>query len=80
MKIMYRTSDLGLASAIHSLGYPYSDIVRLSPKKLQFIFPDDMNILAIEQAWYQGTLPVVAPSYWNSTKLLKSKIYELQTK
>lgn len=75
---MYRTTDLGLASAIHSLGYAYDSIVRLSPKKLQFIFPDHPDILAIEQAWFRGNLPVAAPSYWASIRLLKSKIYELQ--
>jgi hypothetical protein len=75
---MYRTSDLGLASAIHSLGYPQTDIIRLSPKKLQFVFPEHPDVIAIEQAWYQGALTVIAPHYWGSMKLLKARIYEIQ--
>lgn len=75
---MFRTSELGLIAALHSLGFPQQEIVRLSDKKVEFKYQELPEIKMIVDAYYANTLTVYANTYYSSLKTVKSQIYALR--
>ena len=71
----YSTCDLALAAVI-SIYYPFRIINKENSGKVYFIFQKDKNFdLLLEQYWC-GDLKIEPKQYFNSIKILKSRIYQ----
>ena len=74
-KVFYKTSDLALSAAL-SVYYPISSIDRDNPNKVYFIFQKDKNFDLIVERYWHGDLKIDPQTYFNSLKILKTRIYE----
>ena len=71
----FATFDLGLASALISLGYKLLDLDKSNPRKAQFLFiPEDSLEEAVESYW-SDHLEVNPRNYFDNIKMLKNRIY-----
>jgi len=68
------TTDLAL-SAFLALSYPLFSLNKQSNNKFEFIFEKTIDIEDSIEAFYQNEAKVSPLAYFNSLKVLKSRIY-----
>ncbi len=71
----FLTFDLGLASALTSLGYELLDLDRANPRKVQFIFKRAKGIDKLTEDYWSNRLMVNARTFFDNQKMLKNRIY-----
>ncbi len=71
---LYSTSDMSLA-AVLSLQFPIITVDRSNPRKALFFFSDTQQLQKITKKFWDNTLSVEPKAYFQSIKLLKSRIY-----
>jgi len=70
-------SDLGLVSALMTLGYsPYERIKE--GKQVNFIFETDQEVERIEKDFFNNRLNVDARTYQTTIKSVKNSIYQMK--
>jgi hypothetical protein len=74
--MFYGISDLGCAAALVCLGFGITSLDRVqNPKRVSFIFRSSKEIQEAVRAYWSGTLRVDARRFFESTKSLKSRLY-----
>ncbi len=73
----FLTFDLGLASALATLGFELWEIDKTNPRKAQFIFKRDTDIEKAVNAYWNNNLQVNARSIVNNQKMIKNRLYSL---
>ena len=71
-----RTSDLGLATYLYSLGASLTDIDRTDPRQAVFAFdltPDQKEGIA---GWQCGSAVGNLLAFWNAYRLLKLELHD----
>ena len=71
----YTTSDLGVSTALVSLGYHLVALDKSSPNRAVFIFQNSADIISTVEEYWNGSLSVKAKSFFETQKWLKSRIY-----
>ncbi len=71
------TFDIGLASALVTLGYTLFDVDKTNPRKSQFIFRRDEQIDKMVTKYWDNTLSVPARSIVDNLKMLKNRLYSV---
>lgn len=74
-KDTFLTFDLGLASALATLGYELWEIDKTNPRKAQFIFKRDKDIDKAVNDYWNNNLPVNARSIVDNQKMIKNRLY-----
>lgn len=74
-KDKFLTFDLGLASALATLGYELWEIDKTNPKKSQFIFRRDNKIDKAVSDYWNNNLQVNARSIVDNQKMIKNRLY-----
>ena len=70
------TTDLGLAAALVSEGFTISLLDRTHASKVGFIFKQEGNMEEMINDYWSDKLKVKAQSYFNSIKMLKSRVHD----
>lgn len=71
---MYKTSDLGEASALVSTGWQLDQIIMVDEKRGEFSFIEEDGLgLAIDDYWH-GRLLVEPKHYQNTLRELKTRV------
>lgn len=73
----FRTSDLGLASALVACGYNFRELNRLTRKKLEFVFERTEGLDEAIQKYWSRNLPIDAQTYSLAQKGVKNRLYEM---
>ncbi len=76
-KEQFITYDIGLASALVTLGYTLFDVDKTNPRKSQFIFRRDEQIDKMVTKYWDNTLNVPARSIVDNLKMLKNRLYSV---
>ncbi len=76
-KEKFITFDIGLASALVTLGYTLFDVDKTNPKKSQFIFKRDEQIDKMVKKYWDNTLTLHARSLVDNLKMLKNRLYSV---
>ncbi len=71
------TYDIGLASALITLGYTLWDVDKSNPKKSQFIFRRDEHIEKMINQYWDDKLTLPARSLIDNLKMLKNRLYSV---
>ena len=71
------TYDIGLASALVTLGYELCNVDRTNPKKSQFIFRRDDLIDKMINKYWDNKLTLPARSLIDNQKMLKNRLYSV---
>lgn len=71
----YKTSDLGLAAALLTSGVALINMDFSNPRRVHFVFRDSELARATSSDYWASRLTVDALSYFENTKLLKSRVY-----
>jgi len=69
------TYDLGLATALLTLGYTLLELDKTNPKKVQFIFKTEKGIDESISDYWNDELKLPALTLFNNQKNLKNRIY-----
>lgn len=72
---VYFTRDLGLATTL-SLFYPIQKINKSNPKKAEFIFIKNNEVIKLVNCFWQNNLKVDALTFFNQLKIVKTRLYE----
>lgn len=72
---MFNTSDLGLASALVSVGVRLMDLDKSNLRRVEFVFEDTEEIKQLVDDYWANNLRVSPLTYFNSMKMLKNRIY-----
>lgn len=71
----FLTFDLGLASALATLGYELWEIDKANPSKAQFIFRRDVGIDNAINDYWNNNLMVNARALIDNQKMIKNRLY-----
>ncbi len=71
----FMTYDLGLASALATLGYALWSVDKANPSKAQFIFRRDDGIDGAVNDYWNNNLAVNARSIIDNQKMIKNRLY-----
>lgn len=71
----YETSDLGLAAALLSSGIALENMDFSNPRRVLFLFGTADAAKELAASFWSGQLPVDALTYFENTRLLKSRVY-----
>lgn len=71
------TYDIGLASALFTLGYNLYDVDKTNPQKSKFIFKRDNRIDIMIQKYWDNKLNLPARSLLENQKMLKNRLYSV---
>ena len=74
-KDKFMTFDLGLASALATLGYELWEVDKTYPRKAQFIFMRGEGIDKAVNDYWNNNLAVNARSIVDNQKMLKNRLY-----
>jgi hypothetical protein len=74
-KDKFLTFDLGLASALSTLGYELWEIDKTNPRKAQFVFRQDKDIDKAVNDYWNNNLLVNARSIVDNQKMIKNRLY-----
>ncbi len=72
---VYFTRDLGLATAL-SLFSPIQKINKSNPKKAEFLFVKNDEVIRLVDSFWQNNLKVDALTFFNQLKIVKTRLYE----
>lgn len=75
--MQFITYDLGLASALVSLGYNLLDVDKSSYKKSKFVFKRDEHIEKMVNDYWDDILTLPARSLLDNQKMLKNRLYSV---
>ena len=75
--VKFITYDLGLASALVTLGYTLWDVDKTNPKKSQFFFSRDEHIDKMINQYWDDKLMLPARSLLENQKMLKNRLYSV---
>jgi len=70
----YKTSSLALAATIN-IYIPVLDLDKTNPKESIFIFPDTEELQTIVRSFWDRTLTVQPMDYFQSLKVVKTRLY-----
>lgn len=73
-KDLYKTSNLSLASAIN-IFHPILEIDRTNPKECAFVFLITDDLQTIIDSFWDRTLTVTPMDYFQSLKVVKTRLY-----
>jgi len=73
----FLTFDIGLASALATLGYELWSLDKTNPKKVQFVFRRKPGIDSVINDFWDGRLNLDARTLLDSLKMLKNRIYSV---
>jgi len=76
-KDKFMTFDLGLASALATLGYELWEVDKTNPRKAQFVFNWDKDIDKTVNDYWNNNLLVNARSIVDNQKMIKNRLYSL---
>jgi len=71
----FLTFDLGLASALATLGYELWQIDKSSPSKARFIFRRGVGIDKTINEYWNNSLLVNARALFDNQKMIKNRLY-----
>ena len=71
----FETSDLGLATALVTFGYPLEALDRNDPHRVVFSFARTDGLDEMVQEFWQRNLKIEPLAYFNNIKLMKNRIY-----
>lgn len=71
----FSTYDLGLATALITLGYKLLELDKTNPKKVRFIFKEEKNIEKVMIDYFNDEIKLPALTLFNNQKNLKNRIY-----
>lgn len=71
----FSTYDLGLATALTTIGYKLVRLDKADSQKVKFIFKTDENINDTIASYWNDELKLPAQSLFNNQKMLKNRIY-----
>lgn len=74
MNIPFQTSDLALCAALQVLGFNIESIDRSDPRRVLFSIPRSAELDDAIQEFWKRTLLVEPGAYFQSLRLLKSRI------
>jgi len=72
---LFKTYDLGLASALITDTFKLLKLVKDNPKKILFCFQNDLGIEQAVEDYFSCNFQVDAQTYWNNIKSLKNRLY-----
>ena len=75
--VQFITYDIGLASALVTLGYTLWDLDKSNLKKSQFIFKRDEHIDKMISDYWDDKLTLHARSLLDNQKMLKNRLYSV---
>jgi len=75
--VKFITYDIGLASALVTLGYSLWDVDKTNFKKSQFIFKRDELIDKMINDYWDDKLNLPARSLLDNQKMLKNRLYSV---
>ena len=77
-KLLFKTTDLALATTLFSINIPLESIERSShTKKVNFVFSKENNNLErILQQYWRKEIRIEPQTYFQNLRLLKNRIYE----
>ncbi len=76
-KNQFITYDIGLASALFTLGYDLWDVDKTNPQKSKFIFRRDEHIDKMIYEYWDNKLTLPARSLLDNQKMLKNRLYSV---
>jgi hypothetical protein len=71
----FLTYDLGLASALATLGYELWAVDKANPSKAQFVFKRDDGIDMAVNSYWNNNLAVNARAIIDNQKMIKNRLY-----
>ena len=69
------TFDLGLATALISVGFSLISLDRENLRKVQFVFRRSDGLDDTIDAYWENKLEVKARTYFDTSKMLKNRLY-----
>jgi hypothetical protein len=72
---LFYTFDLGLATALISVGFELVSLNKENPRKAQFIIRQEQNLDSAISNYWSGELVVKARTFFETQKMLKNRIY-----
>lgn len=72
---LFSTFDLGLATALVTLGYKLLRLDKTNPKKVRFVFQEEGEIEKDMLCYWNGDLKLPAQTLFDNQKMLKNRIY-----
>ena len=69
------TFDLGLSSALVTMGYEIISIDKTERKKVKFIFQDSEGLCKATKEYWNNELKINARTFFENQKMLKNRIY-----
>jgi hypothetical protein len=75
-KEFFKSSDLSLVATIQLYGYRIEAIDRSSERKVTFIIKQNAELDNLIQSFWSRSLRVEPLAYFESLKLIKSRIYQ----
>ncbi|MCX6766836.1 MAG: DUF5659 domain-containing protein [Candidatus Moranbacteria bacterium] len=73
---VFRTSDLALCAALQLYGHQIEAMDRSNAEKIVFVIKRDDELDKLIQAFWSRGLSVEPVAYFESLKLVKSRIYQ----
>jgi len=71
----FSTFDLGCSAALISVGFELISLNKQNPRKVLFIFAKKDGIEKVVNDYFSGKLKVSARALFDTTKMLKNRIY-----
>ena len=71
----FQTYDLGISAALISTGFQLADLDKSNNRKVLFIFNRDEGIDDAVNEYWSDRLQVNARDYFETIKMIKSRIY-----
>jgi len=75
----FESSDISLAAALITAGYPVSHLDKQEPSKVKFVFSRDDGMDDIIQLYWNNQLKLPLLTFFNNLKMLKNRIYSDET-
>ncbi len=72
---IFATYDLGCSSALISAGFELVSLDKTNPRKVQYIFRQEVGIEKVVDEYWADRLEVKARTFFDNTKMLKNRIY-----
>lgn len=72
----FTTSDLGLATALFTYGYPLDYLDKTKPDKVEFYFIQSDGLLTIIQLFWAKQLNIDALTFYNNLRIIKNRIFQ----
>lgn len=71
----FSTFDLGCSATLISVGFELMSLDKSNPRKVLFVFKNQVGIDEIVNDYFSGKLQVSARALFDNIKMLKNRIY-----